>query len=68
MKPIGLNSSEAKSVLGSSSVIRSKKYTGGNIVIGRSSRFKGGTFRSGDSDVPGPGNYDYPSMFKKYEG
>ena len=31
--------SDIKSIQGSASKIRSKKYTGGNIVIGRSSRF-----------------------------
>lgn len=37
---IGNTSSQAKSLVGSASVIRTKKYTGGNIIIGRAARFR----------------------------
>lgn len=37
-----MEGSRAK-ILGSSSAIRAKKYTGGNIIIGRAARFRHGT-------------------------
>jgi hypothetical protein len=49
-KSIGLQGSQAKSIVGSSSVIRTKKYNGGNIIIGRAARF-----RAKNPTLPGPG-------------
>lgn len=43
-KPIGFHSNEISAGVGTSSAIRSKKYTGGNVIIGRSHRFKPGNF------------------------
>ncbi len=36
-----MDGSQAK-LIGSTSAIRSKKYTGGNIIIGRAARFRHG--------------------------
>jgi hypothetical protein len=53
-----LYGSQPKSIVGSASIIRAKKYTGGNIIIGRAPRFK--TY----SDVqPGPAEYKIGSSY-----
>lgn len=39
-KSIGIRGSQAKSIVGSASIIRTKKYNGGNIIIGRAARFR----------------------------
>jgi hypothetical protein len=62
-KSIGMEASKAKSIIGSASIIRTKKYNGGNIIIGRAARF-----RPHDEDVPGPGPADYEitSSFERH--
>lgn len=56
----GVNS-KSRSVVGGASAIRTKKYTGRNIIIGRAARF-----RVNDVDKPGPGDYEVPSGFEKH--
>lgn len=60
-KAIGMQGSQAKSIVGSTSVIRSKKYSGGNIIIGRAARF-----RAKNPNLPGPGEYEMPSGFERH--
>jgi hypothetical protein len=51
-KSIGVEGSHTKSIVGSASVIRTKKYNGGNIIIGRAVRFQ-----SSRVGMPGPADY-----------
>ena len=51
-----------KNIEANKSMIRSKKYTGGNIIIGRAHRFK----KTVRNNEPGPGEYRYPVGFQKY--
>jgi len=50
-------------VVGSASVIRTRKYTGGNIIIGRAARFR---FEKNAQQKPGPGEYEVPSYFERH--
>jgi hypothetical protein len=56
-----VETSKAKSIIGSASIIRTKKYNGGNIIIGRAARF-----RPYDVDMPGPADYDIVSSFERH--
>ena len=58
---IGQHSSQAKSLIGETSAIRCKKYTGGNIIIGRAARF-----RAENPNKLGPGEYEVPSTFERH--
>ena len=48
-----------QSIIGAASVIRTKKYTGGNIIIGRAARFRTAPIIK----KPGPGDYELKSSF-----
>jgi hypothetical protein len=39
-KNIGMEGSKSKAIIGSTSVIRTKRYNGGNIIIGQAARFR----------------------------